>query len=320
MSQPLNMVQLQKMVDHSKLSVRIEAIDKQLAEKYLKKNFNSNRMLKKGTLEDLVRDIKNNNFHLGWDCIAFNEQGELVNGQHRLNAIAIANTTCDFLVLRNVRHDTITNFDQGNKRSQSDRITVSGTRIHKKACCVMVSAMRTYSEHTEGGIKYSRKNYDDIIKYQYKKHSEFFDALEIDGYLQGKFQNSFLLCAFKIFTEMEVGKAANTFYPHKMGSYERAIHWLDLSIGASTNGRIFNENYDQAMYKLKDLLLNRRAKGLATRGIHTHRIFMCAASYFMKGKNTEIRPAKISKDPFTPLKALMYTNKSTNLKNLGFNQ
>ena len=303
------MVQLKKMIDHSKITCQIESIDQQLAEKYLERNFKSNRLLKKRTLDSLVLDMKNDDFHLGWDCIAFNEEGELVNGQHRLNAVAKAGKTFNFIVLRNVKHETINHFDQGNKRSQSDRITVSGTRIHRKACCCIVAAMRSYEDPNEGGSLYSRERYDYLIKYHFKKHSDFFEALEADGYCQSKYLNGFVLGAFKIFAEMEVGKSAQQYYSHKMGSYERAIHWLDLSIGSATDGRTIDQNFDQAMWKLKDILINRKSRGFTARGLQTHRAFMCAASYFMKGKNTEIRPTKVSNDPFTPLKELMKTNK-----------
>jgi len=311
------MVQLKKMVDHTKLSVKVETIDKQLAQKYLEKNFKSNRMLKKRTIDSLVHDMKNDKFHIGWDCIAFNEQNELVNGQHRLNAIIKADKACDFLVVRNVRHDTISHFDQGNKRSQADRISVAGTRIHPKACACIRLAMRSYDYKDDTNIVFSHERYDDLVKYYFLKHSDFFIALENDGYLQFKYKNNYLVCAFKIFSEMEVGRSYEKYYGHKMGPYERAIHWLDLSIGSGTNGRTIDQNFDQAMFKLKEVLMSRKARGFTTTGLQVHRIYVCAATYFMRGKNNDIRSYNLSTDPFTSLRELQATNRH---KNKGFNQ
>tara|TARA_B100000965_G_scaffold93007_1_gene75856 strand:- start:554 stop:1495 length:942 start_codon:yes stop_codon:yes gene_type:complete len=313
------MVQLKKMVDHSRLTVKVESIDKQLAEKYLEKNFKSNRLLKRRTLDSLVHDMKNDNFHIGWDCIAFNEQGELVNGQHRLNAIIKSDKSCDFLVVRNVRHDTISHFDQGNRRSQADRITVAGTRVHPKACACIRLALRSYDCKDDTNVVYSEERYDNLIKYYYTKHSDFFNTLENDGYLQFKYKNNYLIAAFKIFSEMQVGRSAGIYYDHGMSAYERAIHWLDLSNGSATNGRTIDQNYDQAMWKLKDVLLSRKVKGYATYGIQVHRIFVCAATYFMRGKNNNVTAYNLSTDPFTPFKELKPTNIKT-FENRGFNQ
>ena len=314
------MVQLKKMVDHSQITCQVERIDKKKASEYLSKNFAQNRFLKPRTLAKIVDDIKNDRFFLGWDCLAFNEEGFLVNGQHRLNAVIQADKACDFLVVRNVRHSTIRHFDQGNKRTQADRISVNGTRMHSKACACIKASMRNFNDKHEGTTVYGYERYDDIIAYIYKKHSQFFDRLEQDGYFRCKYINSYIMAAFKIFSEMKVGTSKNINYSHNMGPYERATYWLDICIDGSSENREINYNTDQAIFSLKERLLTRKAKGFTMYGLSAHKLYVVAASYFMKGKNTTVRSENLQNDPFTDLRSLPSTNDYEPIIKKGFNE
>ena len=300
------MVQLKKMVDHSQITCQVERINKKKASEYLSKNFAQNRFLKPRTLAKIVDDIKNDRFFLGWDCLAFNEEGFLVNGQHRLNAVIQADKACDFLVVRNVRHSTIRHFN--------------GTRMHSKACACIKASMRNFNDKHEGTTLYGYERYDDIIAYIYKKHSQFFDRLEQDGYFRCKYINSYIMAAFKIFSEMKVGTSKNINYSHNMGPYERATYWLDICIDGSSENREINYNTDQAIFSLKERLLTRKAKGFTMYGLAAHKLYVVAASYFMKGKNTAVRSENLQNDPFTDLRSLPSTNDYEPIIKKGFNE
>ena len=75
-----NMVELKKLNrpndQNSNVLFEVESINKDKALEYLSLNFDNNRRLKAKSVEKLVYAMKHNNFHLSWDCIAFNEEGQ----------------------------------------------------------------------------------------------------------------------------------------------------------------------------------------------------------------------------------------------------
>lgn len=66
-----------------------ELITPEKAEQYLKKN-KRNRPINLTTVELYANDIRNGNWLFNHQGIAFNEKGELIDGQHRLEAIRMA--------------------------------------------------------------------------------------------------------------------------------------------------------------------------------------------------------------------------------------
>ena len=189
----------QTKIANSKVSFEIESIDKQLATDYLATNFENNRKVRSSSVSKIVEDIKDGNFHLSWDCLAFNEEGQLVNGQHRLSAVIEADIPCLFYVLRNIDHSTVKHFDIGNKRSQADRISVHGTPMHPKACAVIKAMFGEWDANFTGSSKFANAKYDDIIASYYSRHSEYFEQLEADGYFKAKYIGNYVAAAFKIF-------------------------------------------------------------------------------------------------------------------------
>tara|TARA_R100000781_G_C4065080_1_gene122466 strand:- start:61 stop:996 length:936 start_codon:yes stop_codon:yes gene_type:complete len=298
-----------------------EKIDKEKALQYLDTNFKQNRQLRPRTIDNLVDDIINNNFHLGWDCIAFNEKGELVNGQHRLKAVAEADAVCDFFVLRNIPHKTVRHFDQGSKRTQADRISLSGIKISRKACKVIKVSLMAYNDADSNRLKhaetYSYKRYDSIVSYQYSKHSEFFERLEDDGYFGNSFTDMYVVGAFKIFTEMKVGKKYHATtkdceHIRCMTPYQRATYWLDLCIKGKSKDYQIDYNADQASFNLKEALVTRKQAGYNMYGLNCRKLYIIAAHYFMTGKATKVRLINRNQDPFSDLQSLPSTNENGN--------
>lgn len=313
-----NMVALERATrpttNDSNISFSVERIDKAKAQKYLELNFKNNRALRARAIERLVDDMKNNRFHLGWDCIAFNEEGLLVNGQHRLNAVVEADVACQFCVLRNINHTTIKHFDTGNKRGQADRISVNGTPIHPKACAAIKLALGDFANNFTGVGRFGYTKYDDRVANYYRRHSEFFESLEQDGYMQARYTNNCLATALKIYVEMVLGKGSYGNYPHDMTAYERATFWLDLVVNGQSKQFIIDYNTDQSPFKLKEKLVTRKEKGQTMHGQTAYKLYVIAANYFMQGRAPNIRLDNAKKDPFTNFRL----HDSTNKKGKGF--
>lgn len=96
-----------------------------LAEEWLKHNI-VNRTVRGAELEKLVRDMKNGCFVLTHQGIAFNEDGDLIDGQHRLMACALSGVTIRLMVTRYLPNDAATHIDNGAKRTFADAIKFSG--------------------------------------------------------------------------------------------------------------------------------------------------------------------------------------------------
>ena len=295
-------------LDYSNIDFQVELITREKATEYLATNFESNRKIRSRAVSQIVDDIKNGDFYLSWDCLAFNEMGQLVNGQHRLSAVIEADTPCRFYVLRNIDHSTIRHFDIGNKRNQADRISVHGTPMHPKSCAVIKAAFGSWDSNFTGMNKFGYAKYDNLIAAYYRKHSQYFERLDEAGYLKSKYITNFVTGAFKIFTEMKAGKARFNEFPHEMEAYERSTFWLDLCIDGRSKHHMIDYNTDQAPFKLKEKLLARKHLGKTMYGQDAYKLVCLGAAYFMQGRCPNIRVDSIKSDPFSNFRGIAPTN------------
>lgn len=87
----------------------------------------SNRNIRERYVERLAQTMKNGE----WDSnnpdpIGFNEQGKLVNGQHRLSAIARGKRPVKLWVARAMKDNTIITMDTGKSRTMADLLRMKG--------------------------------------------------------------------------------------------------------------------------------------------------------------------------------------------------
>lgn len=102
----------------------IETITPELAKEYLKCN-TSNRPLRKGVIDFLAREIKEGSWKTTHQGIAFDYYGRLIDGQHRLHAIASSGIPVEILVTRGVDPSSFQVLDCGVKRTDADRLNIS---------------------------------------------------------------------------------------------------------------------------------------------------------------------------------------------------
>ena len=95
-------------------------ITPELAHQWLLDNNFNNRNLRPSWVQTLAQAIKNNEFLTTHQAIAFSESGRLLDGQHRLHAIVLANKPVKMLVTTNLNENTFSAIDCGIKRTISD--------------------------------------------------------------------------------------------------------------------------------------------------------------------------------------------------------
>lgn len=102
-----------------------ETITPDIAKQWLSKNI-SNRTIRRKTVETYAREMADGRWVLNGEPIIFSTEGALINGQHRLEAIALSNTPIVSAVLRGMPPEVYGTLDQGSKRSAADDLTARG--------------------------------------------------------------------------------------------------------------------------------------------------------------------------------------------------
>ncbi|MFH0241805.1 hypothetical protein ACGRHY_05045 [Streptomyces sp. HK10] len=100
-------------------------VSPQLATEWLTRNTN-NRPLSKKTVQQLAGQIQRGEWQLTHQGIAFDEDGTLIDGQHRLAAIVKAGITVPLTVTHGVPRTAFTVMDTGRKRTGRDALALAG--------------------------------------------------------------------------------------------------------------------------------------------------------------------------------------------------
>jgi hypothetical protein len=102
------------------LETCVELITPSKARSYLNKIPSYQRKIRPGRIDFLVRSILQGSFQLTHQGICFNEEGALIDGQHRLTAIVKADKPVHMMVTRGAPINTWQAVDTGGQRNLSD--------------------------------------------------------------------------------------------------------------------------------------------------------------------------------------------------------
>ena len=109
------------------ITARLELIDKEAALRLLGNSVNVQRPLIKTLVEKIAQAMNYNEYI---DAIAnpifISESGRLLDGQHRLNALALTDKAIYFLVIRGLPEETFVYFDQNRPRNAVDVVRARG--------------------------------------------------------------------------------------------------------------------------------------------------------------------------------------------------
>lgn len=106
-------------------TVEIIDVTPQTAEEWLSHN-SSNRNLRRRVIDAYARDMLAGNWVLNGETVKFSTDGQLYDGQHRLNAVVLAATTVPMIVVRGLASGVMPTVDAGAKRSYSDALRLQG--------------------------------------------------------------------------------------------------------------------------------------------------------------------------------------------------
>lgn len=112
-----------------KPSVDIETITPEIAEDILKNN-KKNRPLKEDHVRFYQREMSGNKWIFNGESIKICEDGNLMDGQHRLSAIIKSGLTQDCVVVRNLVKEAFSTIDTGRKRHARDILAIEGYQYY----------------------------------------------------------------------------------------------------------------------------------------------------------------------------------------------
>jgi hypothetical protein len=102
---------------HPGLRVQVVEVTPSIATHWLKHNHADNRTLGERTVEGMANDMRSGAWKLTHQAIAFNGDGDLIDGQHRLSAVVMANVPVQMFVVWNDTSDLKDPIDRIRPRS-----------------------------------------------------------------------------------------------------------------------------------------------------------------------------------------------------------
>ena len=176
------------------------SITPELAASILKKN-TANRSPNESNVEFLAEEMRTGNFKYNGESIIIAEDGTLMDGQHRLLAVVLSNTTVEASLIRNVPIDSMPTIDTGRARTAGDVLSIQGVTspIHKTTAVRAIMSHYNKKKSTRGGktirianhaivefYEENRDNVDAMVDYcmhLYNVHTKFITGGYAAGYL-----------------------------------------------------------------------------------------------------------------------------------------
>jgi hypothetical protein len=161
----------------AKIEFAVEKITPSAAKSLLNEN-QTNRPISLGRIQHYANDMKAGNWKVNGEAIVFADTGRLLNGQHRLRAVMMADVPVEMTVVRGVPEDTFSTFDTGRGRSAADVLYIEGVTTTPAMAMTMASAAAfalSYKSGTPSRSQGSLKN---------KKNAQTFSHAEILAFVK----------------------------------------------------------------------------------------------------------------------------------------
>lgn len=135
---------------HGGMTVGFEEITPALAREYLGKLYTRQRRRYAQDVQKWAGEMLADRWKVSADCVTFDVNDELINGQNRLAAIVESDTTHTFIVLRGAPTDIYEISDQVRVRSTA---TILGSRDEKNVTCLAgaLNLIARWSRHGSTG-------------------------------------------------------------------------------------------------------------------------------------------------------------------------
>lgn len=141
------------------MQIKEVKITPHMAQSMLKKN-TSNRPLSERLVSRYVKEVKSGNWKMTGDTIKLSKQGNLIDGQHRLKAVVVADVPITSMIAYGVEDNCFEVIDTGKKRSHADVLSMEGY----KHTTQLAAALRLKYAIDEAPIPKQEKSLHTIIR------------------------------------------------------------------------------------------------------------------------------------------------------------
>jgi hypothetical protein len=124
------------------------------AELLLKNHNFKNRGIKKHQKQFIQRQIESGKFVYNGETVIVGDNGQILNGQHRLAACVAAETAIEVLMVFGVPASAFVTVDQGARRTGGDVLAIEG---HKN-CSVLAGCLRQIDNYYKGAVGKAHAN------------------------------------------------------------------------------------------------------------------------------------------------------------------
>tara|TARA_R100000773_G_scaffold42756_1_gene40327 strand:- start:3107 stop:3967 length:861 start_codon:yes stop_codon:yes gene_type:complete len=258
-----------------------EIVSPQVAVEYLRAN-GVNRKLRPAIVKRYEEEMRQNSWTLSSDAIAFDCNGDLIQGQHRLNAVVNTGLPQVFWVARNMPKEAKENLDCGSKRELHDRLTISGHPISRtvgSACLLLITPWQKPNISKSKGCS-------PMVRSQVKTmHNHFYEELEwIDEQYGATSCNA-------------AERAAGTMLLRATKDYELVKNYFSLvRKGENCNGLVGHGQKSPMVYR--DVKNKYKALKKQTNDMAFYRLASTAAYNLSIGKDVH-RLTSYANNPFT---------------------
>lgn len=140
---------------------RIVQVTPELATTWLENKNTHNRKVVQTNVDRIAQEINEGRWRLNHQGIAFDENGNLVDGQHRLWAIVLTGKTVPVRVFTGISREAVETIDVGERRSNLDVIRLSGNAeqfnsAHMSIVRAMYNTRKNRSKRLSVGVERAR--------------------------------------------------------------------------------------------------------------------------------------------------------------------
>tara|TARA_Y100000389_G_scaffold195155_1_gene226102 strand:+ start:456 stop:1424 length:969 start_codon:yes stop_codon:yes gene_type:complete len=155
------------------ISIRNVIITPSLATKILEDHNNRNRKKNNNNINYLAKQVVNDNWIANGETITFDINGDLNNGQHRLEAVIKTDTPMEALVVTNLSLEAFKTIDTGSLRSGSDVLSIEGVSnsTHMSAMVKFIFAFKM-GKYSANRHHHRTLSNTELIDYYYELDEE----------------------------------------------------------------------------------------------------------------------------------------------------
>jgi hypothetical protein len=160
---------------------RIEVITPDKAESYLQVTHPNQRPINTGRVRMYANEMINGSWEIVPDSIAFDENGYLVNGRHRLEAVLKADATITAFVASGLPANSFPVMDQGQKRNAKQIVRANGQSPFHADALKVIAEMAIGGYDKNGHVRVTTSKLAEAAdKYSYL--TEFLPNDKLQGY------------------------------------------------------------------------------------------------------------------------------------------